>query len=246
MDDSSESPLRALGVELRRILATKGWTTQAFATRAGLSRTIVSQALNGSKVPTIRTVTRLAQALRTDVEALLALRDQAEREAARPKTAPEAGQFILDVGSVEDPNMWIPAGEVRFTVSNGGTQSLKLTSLILRVINRVSLMETLGLVTAAPVDEYFLHARITPDTTSVELLDRHHVLAAGETDGFLLKIDGPEGYVLELDLLACWHELGAGERRTAASTSFAINFPAQSAAGLLSVIRRMREAAGED
>jgi tetratricopeptide (TPR) repeat protein/transcriptional regulator with XRE-family HTH domain len=79
----SADPLSALGDELKRLLAAKRWGVDALARRAGLGRTVVSRALNGREVPTIRTITLLAAALGADVAPLLKLRKAAGATVAK-------------------------------------------------------------------------------------------------------------------------------------------------------------------
>ncbi|MCX4827787.1 NACHT domain-containing protein [Streptomyces sp. NBC_01016] len=72
-----EVALQRLSESLRRLRAERRIPVAALASRAGLSRTTASKALNGSSIPTEETVTTLARALGIDPRPLLDMRRQA-------------------------------------------------------------------------------------------------------------------------------------------------------------------------
>ncbi|GAA0452456.1 helix-turn-helix domain-containing protein [Streptomyces olivaceiscleroticus] len=80
--------LSELAERLRTLTVQRGLTIGGLEQRTQLGRTTISQALNGNKVPTVRTLVALARALGTDVEPLLALRQAA---APRPDRRHRAG-----------------------------------------------------------------------------------------------------------------------------------------------------------
>jgi hypothetical protein len=237
-------PGTQLAVELQRHLAAKGWTQSALARRASLGRTIVSQALNGHALPSVRTVTLLAKALACELEPLLALRQLAEQPVNDPGRSIGGGVLVLDVGSVDQPGAFIGVGEVRFSVSNFGNIPVKVKSIVLRVVRATPIAETQGRSTAAPIDEYFLYAKLSTATREVELLTRHHILTVGATDGFFLRVDGAEAYVFELEIVASWHVVGSTDDRESVSPLIKLAFPAYSVDGLLEVARRSQENPG--
>ncbi|WP_051854515.1 NACHT domain-containing protein [Streptomyces sp. NRRL B-1347] len=75
-EDGTE-PLADLKARLRNLRARRRLSMITLSRRAGLGRTTVSQALNGTGVPTDATVAALAAALGADAEELLRLRDRA-------------------------------------------------------------------------------------------------------------------------------------------------------------------------
>jgi transcriptional regulator with XRE-family HTH domain len=78
-----EDPLSELGLRLRTLRLQRGLLMKRLATRSGLGRTTVSQALSGKVVPSEATLVALATALSTDVAPLLNLRQAAERRRDR-------------------------------------------------------------------------------------------------------------------------------------------------------------------
>ncbi|MFJ3882416.1 tetratricopeptide repeat protein, partial [Streptomyces sp. NPDC090077] len=92
-------PLSQLQAQLRHALNKTGQTVEWLAGRAGLGRTTASNALNKPSVPSGRTVTRMALALRLNAEALEGLRLQAEQE----QDGGQAGQLTpTPTPTVED------------------------------------------------------------------------------------------------------------------------------------------------
>jgi hypothetical protein len=72
----------------------------------------------------------------------------------------------------------------------------------------------------------------------VDILPQHYLVQPAETDGFFLKLDGPEGFRIKMHLAAHCHFLGQGDVDvTVSSRSFAIDFPARSSAELLKIAR---------
>ncbi|MFI8423771.1 NACHT domain-containing protein [Streptomyces sp. NPDC085479] len=71
-----ESPLDLLAARLRTLRLQRGLSVSGLQLRSGLGKTTVSQALNGSRVPSEATVVALARALGVDSGPLLTLRRQ--------------------------------------------------------------------------------------------------------------------------------------------------------------------------
>ncbi|MFD3997126.1 NACHT domain-containing protein [Streptomyces sp. NPDC058583] len=93
------SPLDQLATLLRTMRVQRGLSVEGLRLRSGLGRTTVSQALNGSRVPSEATVVALAGALKTDLGPLLALRRQACPE---PDTGVRSGEAVLGELSFEE------------------------------------------------------------------------------------------------------------------------------------------------
>jgi tetratricopeptide (TPR) repeat protein/transcriptional regulator with XRE-family HTH domain len=98
MHHDAESATAEIGRRLQAMLARKRWTAQALERRSGLGHTTVSHALNGRSLPSVRTLTLLAQALGQEAGPLLELRRQASNAARRlASTAP--GQAAIKQGT---------------------------------------------------------------------------------------------------------------------------------------------------
>jgi transcriptional regulator with XRE-family HTH domain len=243
MNEETARALAELGMRFTQARARKRWTLLALARRAGLGRTTVSQTVNARAIPSVETITCLADALSLSAEPLLALRSQALAavEATRPAERHDS-DVIIDLGDVSPPNQYVAHGEVRFSVSNYRGVPVKVTSIALVVAGRKPDDTSAATQVAAPIDEYYLFARVEQDTQTVELLDRQHLLEPGETDGFFLKIEAVEGWVYELLLEVSWHDLGAGDGqkdRTIRTVPFTLPFPARSARALIELARRL-------
>lgn len=149
-------------------------------------------------------------------------------------------ELILDIGSIRPPNAALDCGEIRFSLSNGTRAPIKVTSISLEILRRRASDTIITQFPAGPVDEYFLFASIDDSDASLELLTKHHILGASETDGFLLKLDAPEAHEVDLRLSVTWNQLGEGRRRIASTQPFTIDFPARTPAGLLTLLNLKR------
>ncbi|MFD3312517.1 NACHT domain-containing protein [Streptomyces sp. NPDC058694] len=89
--ESRREALAELKERLRTLRVQRRLSMTALPGRAGLGRTTVSQALNGTGIPSEATVVALASALKTDAEPLLRLRARALPPAARVATADDSG-----------------------------------------------------------------------------------------------------------------------------------------------------------
>jgi Uncharacterized protein conserved in bacteria len=138
---------------------------------------------------------------------------------------------VVDIGSVSPPSSSIGNAEVRFSITNLSGQIIKLTSITLEILAAEVCTQIEYPRVAAPIDEYFLHARLNPSTNKYELLTQHHEIRE-RTEGFFLKIDAAEGFTYTLQLNILWNFLG-GQRMLISSSPFKITFPVQSAEGLL-------------
>ncbi|MGX1909551.1 NACHT domain-containing protein [Streptomyces phaeochromogenes] len=94
--ESRQVALAELKERLRSLRVQRRLSMTALPGRAGLGRTTVSQALNGTGMPSEATVVALAAALKTDAEPLLRLRARALPPTARVAAAD-------DTDSVSDP-----------------------------------------------------------------------------------------------------------------------------------------------
>ncbi|MEU7682763.1 NACHT domain-containing protein [Streptomyces spectabilis] len=94
-------PLADLKARLRSLRARRRLSMITLSRRAGLGRTTVSQALNGTGVPTDATVAALAAALGGDPEELLRLRDRAV-----PPAAPAEAATVGSSGARERFEAW--------------------------------------------------------------------------------------------------------------------------------------------
>ncbi|MEV0439500.1 NACHT domain-containing protein [Streptomyces spectabilis] len=94
-------PLADLKARLRSLRARRRLSMITLSRRAGLGRTTVSQALNGTGVPTDATVAALAAALGGDPEELLRLRDRAV-----PPVAPAEAAAVGSSGAREQFEAW--------------------------------------------------------------------------------------------------------------------------------------------
>ncbi|MEV4531602.1 Eco29kI family restriction endonuclease [Streptosporangium sp. NPDC049304] len=82
--------LSDLGDELRRLIASKGWSVQQLADRCGKGRTTISQALNArseKKLPSIETIVQIARILGVDDKPLLDMRRRGEAQAKHAPTS---------------------------------------------------------------------------------------------------------------------------------------------------------------
>ncbi len=100
-EDGTE-PLADLKGRLRNLRARRRLSMITLSRRAGLGRTTVSQALNGTGVPSDATVAALAAALGADPEELLRLRDRA----VPPPAPPEAPAADGSRGAEEQFEAW--------------------------------------------------------------------------------------------------------------------------------------------
>ncbi|MFF0066981.1 hypothetical protein ACFYRC_36845 [Streptomyces sp. NPDC005279] len=173
------------------------------------------------------------------IEELAESREVHRRSTTRARLV-DGGGPIIDIGSIEPPNMGSDAAEIRFSVSNYGSAPFKVTSIALNVLERRDSPSIQTKVPLGPIDEYFLFADIANDASSVELLERHHIVDPSRTDGFFLKIDGAEGVEVDLRLVVTWNHLGDGECQSELSQAFTIDFPAHSPRALLESLRRRR------
>ncbi|MFF5001926.1 NACHT domain-containing protein [Streptomyces phaeochromogenes] len=98
--EGRQEALAELKEQLRTLRVRRRLSMTALPLRAGLGRTTVSQALNGTGMPSEATVVALAAALKTDAEPLLRLRARALPPTARVATADDAD---ADSVSVTDP-----------------------------------------------------------------------------------------------------------------------------------------------
>lgn len=80
-----KSALQELQQSLTQLREVRGLTMRALETRAGLSHGTVSAAFNSPRTPSVRTLTQIARALRTDPKPLFELHAQAVVEAREEK-----------------------------------------------------------------------------------------------------------------------------------------------------------------
>lgn len=96
-----EDALAELTRALQRGRVRQGFAAGQLPTKTGLSRTVVSQALNGARIPSAATITALARVLKLDTKPLLLLRDRATRAAGGGKCPyPGMAAFSTERSSV--------------------------------------------------------------------------------------------------------------------------------------------------
>ncbi|MFF4229757.1 helix-turn-helix domain-containing protein [Streptomyces sp. NPDC001820] len=100
--EGRQEALAELKERLRSLRAQRRLSMTALPRRAGLGRTTVSQALNGTGVPSEATVAALASTLGVDAEPLLRLRASALPPSALPLTAGGAHAGLGEEGRFED------------------------------------------------------------------------------------------------------------------------------------------------
>jgi hypothetical protein len=159
-----------------------------------------------------------------------------------PDTADNSSSsLILDIGSAKGPNSFINVAEVRFTLSNCTSNTIKIPSLILRTVSRQESASIIGRTAAGPVGEHFLFARVRTAKEISELLSVHHLLRPYETDGFFLKIEAPEGYEYVFQLECSWKVIGEPDLNLACSHPLIIEFPSHTPQGMLAALERSRD-----
>jgi transcriptional regulator with XRE-family HTH domain len=78
MSGSHPDPVAAFAARLRRLRTERGISQEELAHRAGLDRTYVSSCEAGRRNVTIRTISRLSEALSVDAAALVSDRESSE------------------------------------------------------------------------------------------------------------------------------------------------------------------------
>jgi hypothetical protein len=177
---------------------------------------------------------------RADVGIGTSTRPLEGREADSQEDADPVG-CLLDIGGIIAPYRSTVTAEVRFTVSNTTARQILLPFVTLEVLAARPLTRSLTTVPAGPIDTYCLHAQISSATETVQLLPQPHQLESGGIDGFLLTIDGEEGFSFQLRLVATWQFLG-GQPQLVRSSSFDLEFPFHTPRGLLSLLTKSRTA----
>jgi transcriptional regulator with XRE-family HTH domain len=86
------NPCVEFGRRLRDLRHKRGLSQEELANRAGLDRTYISSCEAGRRNVTLRTITRLAEALGVEPETLI--RDEAECVAESPGTYSETGPDV--------------------------------------------------------------------------------------------------------------------------------------------------------
>jgi transcriptional regulator with XRE-family HTH domain len=81
MSRSRPDPVAAFAARLRRLRTERGISQEELAHRAGLDRTYVSSCEAGRRNVTIRTISRLSEALCVDAAALVSDRESSETSA---------------------------------------------------------------------------------------------------------------------------------------------------------------------
>ncbi|MFG2803772.1 NACHT domain-containing protein [Streptomyces pseudovenezuelae] len=92
MADDGQGPRAQFARRLNALRLQRRLQVGGLQQRTGLGRTTISQALSGSKVPSAATLIALAEALGTDAEPLLALREQARPSHTRHGAAGDGGR----------------------------------------------------------------------------------------------------------------------------------------------------------
>lgn len=182
VSSDESNALLELSKEFKRLLAATSLTTDGLAQRAGLGRTTVSQTLNGSQLPTERTVVSLARALGVkDPRPLLDLRDRAHG----PSTGQNALRGHVGQLSIDDVIVEKEAGSVRLDVRvrNTGSSTINITRACVVILERVAYA---GFYEASATYDLLISGE--RNSTAVA-----HALTAGEVDSFLLRLSFSRG-----------------------------------------------------
>lgn len=151
-------------------------------------------------------------------------------------------KVIIDIGKITLPGNSLKNAEVRFTLTNALFDSVKITSVKLTIVRCEEYSIPGTQYVAAPVDEHFLYANMTPNIHEYELFERHHILHQNESDGFFLKIDADEGFIYTMKLIASYHPLGNMESlHTANSNEFIVPYPIKTIEGLKKLLNDNNE-----
>ncbi len=165
-----------------------------------------------------------------------------ELDDLRPRSPLGQSSLLVDIGVVREkvsPSGRAPFAE--FTLTNRGRTDLKITSIALRVDERVDISTPHHFVPEGLPEQFELLAELEDGRDDYELLDGHHVLVPGETEGYRLRLQSPEGRRYRLLLLVSWRQLGADERHTERIGPIAAEFPLQSTQALLDAVRDARQ-----
>lgn len=149
-------------------------------------------------------------------------------------------KYIVDVGSIQPVPDWGAPAEVKFTVTNVGSHIVKITSIALSILSREQLLEPHHFLPGAIVEEYLLQAHLIPDQNLYELLDAHHILNTGETDGFKVQITSEEGWKYSISIIVSIKILGTELTESSTIGPIELFFRIQSNEKLLELVREKR------
>jgi hypothetical protein len=155
----------------------------------------------------------------------------------QPPPPPALDDLLFDLGAVRTEVS--PGGRspfVEFTLTNRGTERIKVTGISLHVTSCDRLPRPHHAHPEGLPEQFELHADLRPDENEYELLDAHHVLEAGETEGYRLRLTSPEGWEYSYRLSVQWKPLGEDRINTYDHGPFRVRFPVQSVDGMLGLL----------
>ncbi|GAA3469803.1 S1 family peptidase [Nonomuraea roseola] len=160
---------------------------------------------------------------------------------------PGAAQgLIVDLGRVREESPGGKPGEVLFTVTDATPEKVKLTSVRALVRDRSPSLKPHHRLAEGVPEQYDLDLALTPHLDSYELLDVHHVLDPGETEGYRVRVTSPEGWRYRLEFVVGWHRLGSADPQETSLGPVELTFRVKSEEALTALVRRGRTAvAGE-
>lgn len=157
-----------------------------------------------------------------------------ERRTSRDKSAHSTVQSHFAIIHVMDQRVdlphWSEALPVRFSITNLTDDPLKLTKLVLMIVERKETSRIALKKPGAPVSESGLTVRID-DTDELDLLsevNQQFILNAGTSDAFKLALFGPEGHDFTVRLRASVERLATRDIQQIESTSFEVRYPIRS------------------
>ncbi|MFC4120645.1 S1 family peptidase [Nonomuraea zeae] len=175
--------------------------------------------------------------------------DAGERFHAGPAGWPGPGAargLIVDLGHVKEESPGGKPGEVLFTVTDATSEKVKLTSIRALVRDRSPVRRPHHRLPEGVPEQYDLDLALTPHLDAHELLDVHHVLDPGETEGYRVRVTSPEGWRYRLEFVIGWHRLGSGDPQESSLGPVELAFRVKSEEGLAALVREGSDAMAGD
>lgn len=144
---------------------------------------------------------------------------------------------ILDIGTIRFPNDRLRNAEIRFTISNYTSSSIKITDISMIIVSVKPYPVVENQYAAGPIDEYFLYCNIEKGRFIYPLLDRHFEVREQNTEGFFLKVDACCGQYYDMQLKLSYHVFGSsGAPEIVNSMIFNIAYPVKDIDDLLQIL----------
>src|ERR1700749_2655181 len=127
---------------------------------------------------------------------------------------------------IEQPH-WSQYVPIQFSITNLSDSIIKLTQLVLHILEREEINKVALKKGGAPLSEFKLFAEISQDD-ELDLLrdvEAQFVLNAGTSDAFNLALAGSEGYKFKCQLRAGIEVLAARKRSLIESAPFVVQYP---------------------